>query len=193
TSNWSSLKISTIVNFQYDNKEYELYRENDCFILKENAIQKFFKNVSDLRKCYAELFNFEIKMPVSKYESTAIYAYPGAIFMPFYIDQDLGWSGSWDSFSDIFGGKWKEEILLYHMGIRTPEYYKLSEKKIELNNKQKTNKEQLRTLEIILKNQVEKYKKYLDINVDLNDFADEIGELTNELNRQMNKRNSIKE
>lgn len=131
-------------------------------------------------------------MPVSKFESTAIYAYPGAIFMPFYIDQDVGWSGLWNSFNDIFGGKWKEEILLYHLGIRTPEYYKLSEEKIDLNNKQKANKEQENTLEIILKNQVEKYKKYLDINVDLSKFADEIADLTNELNEQMDKRNCIK-
>lgn len=192
TSNWNYLKICTIVNFDYDNNKYELYRENNSFILKKDTEQKFFENISDLRKYYAEFFNFKIKMPVSKFESTAIYAYPGAIFMPFYMDQDVGWSGSWNSFNDIFGGKWKKEILLYHLGIRTPEYYKLSGEKIELNNKQKANKEQANILEIILKNQVEKHKKYLDINVDLNKFADEIAELTNELNEQMDKRNCIK-
>lgn len=57
--------------------------------------------------------------------------------MPFYIDQDKGWSGSWDSFSDVFTGKWKPEILLYHMGVRTREYYDLLDEKVELENEQK--------------------------------------------------------
>lgn len=193
TTNWNSLKIITMINFNYNEKEYELYRENESFILKENNNEMFFNNISDLRKYYAELFNFKIKMPISKYESTSIYAYPGAIFMPFYIDQDKGWSGSWDSFSDVFSGKWKEEILLYHMGVRTPDYYELLEDKVDLSSKQKINKEKLAILEIILKNQVEKNKKYLDINIELDNFAEEIAQLTEELNNQMEIRNSIKE
>ena len=64
-----------------------------------------------------ELFNFYLKMPIKKEDENSVYAYPGAIFMPFYIDQDKGWSGSWDSFADVFTGKWKQEILLYHMVI----------------------------------------------------------------------------
>ena len=62
---------------------------------------------------------------------------------------------------------------------------------LELNNKE--NKRQESTLKIVLKNHIEKYKGYLDINLDLNTFAEEIAQLTNELNIQMNKRNIIKE
>ncbi|MDU6542891.1 hypothetical protein [Clostridium sp.] len=193
TSNWNSLQLSTIVSFNYDDKQYELYRSKDRFILKYGDEVNFFESISQLREYFVELFNFKIRMPIKKDDTNTVYAYPGAIFMPFYIDQDKGWSGSWDSFSDIFNGQWKQEVLLYHMGIRTAKYYELLEEKVDLELNNKENKRQENTLKIVLKNHIEKYKGYLDINLDLNTFAEEISQLTNELNIQMNKRNIIKE
>lgn len=193
TSNWNSLQLSTIVFFNYDDKQYELYRSKERFILKCGDTINFFKNISQLREYFVELFNFKIRMPIKKDDTSTVYAYPGAIFMPFYIDQDKGWSGTWDSFSDIFNGQWKQEVLLYHMGIRTSKYYDLLEEKVDLELNNKENKRQETTLKILLKNHIKKYKGYLDINLDLNTFSEEIAQLTNELNIQMNKRNKIKE
>ena len=193
TSNWKNLQIATILNFTYNGKDYEIYRNKDSFVMNDFEKFLFFSNISELRKYFVELFSFAIRMPVRKNEENVVYAYPGAIFMPFYIDQDMGWSGSWDSFSDIFGALWKNEILLYHMGIRNSKYYDLLYEKVELEVQQKENKQQENTLKIIMKNHLEKYKDYLDINVDLNVFAEEIAQLTNELSIQMNKRNEIRD
>ncbi|WP_339216655.1 hypothetical protein [Ornithinibacillus sp. FSL M8-0202] len=193
TSNWGNLQISTILSFSYDGNEYEIYRDNDRFILNEYGNLFFFSNISELRKRFVDLFNFRIRMPINRDNDDVIYAYPGAIFMPFYIDQDKGWSGSWDSFRDIFNAKWKKEILLYHMGVRTPEYYDLLDERVELEfQKTENNKEEV-TLKTVLKKHIEKYNKYLDINLDLNEFEHEISQLTSELNKQMDKRNEIKE
>ena len=192
TTNWSNLQISTLLNFTYDGKIYEIYREKDRFIIEEDGATYFFKNVSELREYFVDLFNFRIRMPIRK-DDDVTYAYPGAIFMPFYIDQDKGWAGTWDSFNDIFTGKWKKEILLYHMGVRTPKYYDLLDEKVELELQKGENKRQESTVKIVVKKHVDKYKNYLDINVDLNVFEHEIAQLTNELSNQMNKRNTIKE
>lgn len=192
TSNWSNLQISTIINFSYDGEEYEIYREKDRFILEKSGTLSFYNSISELRKFFMDLFNFRIRMPIKK-DDDVTYAYPGAIFMPFYIDQDKGWPGSWDSFRDIFTGNWKKEILLYHLGIRTPKYYDLLDDKVDLELQQSENKRQENTLKIIVEKHVDKYKDYLDINVDLNDFEQEIAQLTSELSNQMNKRNEIKE
>ena len=113
TTNWNSLQISTIVTFVYGGIIYELYRDRNAFILKNGEDIKFFSSITELRKFYVEFYDFFLKMPIKKDDENSVYAYPGAIFMPFYIDQDRGWSGSWDSFSDVFTGKWKQEILLY--------------------------------------------------------------------------------
>lgn len=192
TTNWEALQISTIVTFLYDGNFYELYRDKNSFILWSKEDTKFFASVSELTKYYVDFFDFYLKMPIKKNDENSVYAYPGAIFMPFYIDQDKGWSGSWDSFSDVFTGKWKQEILLYHMGVRTKEYYDLLDEKVELENEQRENKRQLKTYEVVIKNHTEKYKDYLDINVDAENFEDDILCLTNELNAQLAKKNEIK-
>ncbi|MDT8902028.1 hypothetical protein [Anaeroselena agilis] len=193
TTNWDNLKIATMLNFVYDGKTYVIYRNKDKFVMHYDSKLSFFSNISELRESLIDLFNFKIRMPIKKDDEAVVYAYPGAIFMPFYIDQDKGWSGSWDSFSDIFSGNWKQEVLLYHMGVRTPRYYDLLDEKVELEIKQKENKRQENTLNIITKKHIEKYSNYLDINIDLDAFAEEMAGLTYELNVQMNKRNEIKE
>lgn len=192
TTNWESLQISTIVTFLYDGILYELYRDKNTFILHNDDEIKFFASISELTKYYVTFFDFHLKMKIKKDDENSVYAYPGAIFMPFYIDQDKGWSGSWDSFGDVFTGKWKQEILLYHMGVRTKEYYDLLDEKVELESEQRENKRQLKTYATVIRNHTERYKDYLDINVDTKNFADDILCLTNELNAQLIKKNEIK-
>lgn len=192
TTNWKSLQINTIVTFAYDGIIYELYRDKDSFILRKDKELKFFTSISELREFYVDFFEFYLKMPIKTGDEDSVYAYPGAIFMPFYIDQDKGWSGSWDSFGDVFSGKWKDEILRYHMGVRTKEYYDLSDEKVELECEQRENKRQLKTYSVIIKNHIEQYEKYLDININAEKFADDILCLTDELNKQLEKKNELK-
>lgn len=192
TTNWKELEISTIVTFLYDNIEYELYRTGDFFILRNDKRIYFFESISDLRTFYVDFFNFHIRVQTNK-EYSSVYAYPGAIFMPFYIDQDKGWTGSWDSFGDVFNGKLRTEILLYHMGIRTEEYYDLLDEKMKLEIEQKENKRELKTYDSVIKSHTEKYKDYLDINVDIENFTEDILKLTDELNTQLKRKNEIKE
>lgn len=147
---------------------------------------------TDLGKYYVEFFDFYIKLPVSKYAENMVYAYPGVIFMPFYIDQDEG-AGTWDSFRDVFSAKWEEENLLYHMGVRTKEYYVLLEEKIDLNTEKNENKRELKTYDTVIKSHTQKYNQYLDISLDIEEFQEDIIYLTEELNKQLKEKNSIKE
>lgn len=193
TANWNNLQIVTLITFLYKNKEYTLYRDDKRFVFNDGINKRAFNSITELRTFYVDFFNFKIKLPVSSGDDNTVYAYPGAIFMPFYIDQDKGWSGSWDSFNDVFGGIWKQEILLYHLGIRTPQYYSLLEEKITLEKQQNENKRRQNTFEAIVQNHVNKYHDYLDISVSIDDFTEDIANLTNELNEQLAKRNTIKE
>lgn len=65
--------------------------------------------------------------------------------------------------------------------------------KIEFDKEQKDNKRQLKTYEAVIKNYTEKYKDYLDINLNTENFVEDILSLTNELNAQLVKKNEIKE
>jgi len=193
TSNWNNLMLSTIVEFSLDSSIYKLYRQKNRFILINKNNATFYNNISNLRKEFVELFNFKIKMPYRKGDENSTYAYPGAFFMPFYIDQDKGWSGTWDSFADLFNTQWKKETLLYHLGVRTPKYYELLDERIKLEVDKNDYKVQEKTLGKIYQRHIKKYKDVIDINVNIEDYSEEISKLTDELNEQLDKRNLIKE
>ena len=193
TANWNNLQIVTLASFDFSGCEYKLYRNGDIFVLDDLNTITVFKSISELRTYYVDFFNFKIKLPIKEADTNTVYAYPGAIFMPYYIDQDKGWDGAWDSFKDVFGGQWKQEILLYHLGVRTPEYYTLLEEKVTLENEQAENNRKKDILDAVVQSHVKKYERYLDISVSMEQFSEDIAALTNELNAQLDRRNVIKE
>ncbi len=191
TTNWSYMNICTIIEFLLDDVDYTLFRYNDKFILRDcNKLLKKFESVSELKNYYVDFFNFNMKL--SQNNSQATYLYPGAVFMPFYIDQDKGWPGEWGSFSDIFKGAWKKEILLFHLGVKPNKYYELIDEQAEINNRNQKNKNKQNLLQEFYDDQFERSSNYLDVNVKIDDFADEIVRLTYELNSQLDKKNEIK-
>ena len=60
-----------------------------------------------------------------------------------------------------------------------------------LECEQRENKRQLKTYSVIIKNHIEQYEKYLDININAEKFADDILCLTDELNKQLEKKNEL--
>ena len=62
---------------------------------------------------------------------------PAFTFMPYYIDQDKGWSGLYESFSNIDQYKKSDRIksLYYHLGIYTRSTVELMAKRDTLKDK----------------------------------------------------------
>lgn len=74
----------------------------------------------DLASLLGEIFGFAIFLPNKDTEKVEM-APPAFTFMPYYIDQDTGWSGLYDSFSSITQYKKADRIksLYYHLNIYT--------------------------------------------------------------------------
>lgn len=74
----------------------------------------------DLASLLGEIFGFAIFLPNKDTEKIEM-APPAFTFMPYYIDQDTGWSGLYDSFSSITQYKKADRIksLYYHLNIYT--------------------------------------------------------------------------
>lgn len=196
TTNWENLKLCTIIKFKLDCKKFEIFRNGNTFLVFDECRNfKKFYSIKDLKEFYVELFSFNIKLIESHGKKTKTsYLYPGAVFLPFYIDQDVGWNGDWKSFKDInFYRNWKKEILLYHTGVKSKRYYEILEEQAEYEEKNKFNKIKLDTLESIFNEQLERNKDVLDINITLDEFVEEIHQLTNELNKQLNLKNNKRE
>ena len=66
-------------------------------------------------------FNIELERHADKSLGPAGPAY---YFLPFYIDQDSGWTASWASFSGLQQFKdYRKHMLEYHLSIRPQSYY----------------------------------------------------------------------
>lgn len=192
TVNWNDMDICTIVYFTYAGNKYRIYRNgNKTIVIDNNGVSEKFDSLSDLRDFYIKLFDFNIKLIEGK-KVKATHLYPGAIFMPFYVDQDQGWNGEWDSFKDIYQNSWKKEILLFHLGVKPNRYYELLDEQAKLSNGNLENKTKHRLLENFYNSQFERNVEVLDINVKIDDFKDEIVDLTEELNNQLEVKNALK-
>lgn len=190
--NWDSMDICTIMHFTYAGNKYKIYRNANKFVVIDNkGVSEKFDSISKLRDFYVELFDFNIKLIEGK-KINATPLYPGAIFMPFYVDQDQGWNGEWDSFKDVYQSNWKKEILLFHLGAKPNIYYQLLDEQAKLSNVNLENKTKHRLLGSFYNNQFERNAEVLDINVNIDDFKDEIVNLTNELNNQLEIKNTLK-
>jgi len=51
---------------------------------------------------------------------------PAYMFLPFYIDQDVGWGRQWSSFARLQQlSDWRRQLIEYHVGIRDARWYEL--------------------------------------------------------------------
>ena len=74
----------------------------------------------ELAPLLGDIFDFSVYLP-NKDTGKVEMAPPAFTFMPYYIDQDKGWSGLYDSFASITQYKSADRIksLYYHLNIYT--------------------------------------------------------------------------
>jgi hypothetical protein len=78
--------------------------------------------VSGIGPEVAKLLDFKLTLPNRKGEQ--IVPPPAFCFLPFYVDQDIGWLRSWASFEglQLFDNP-KRDVAYFHAGLRPNEYY----------------------------------------------------------------------
>ena len=115
----SKLYIATLC---VDEKEYRVVRFLRRFAVFEGeTLLKITDSITkELTPLLGEMFNFSVYLP-HKETGKVEMAPPAFTFMPYYIDQDKGWSGLYDSFAAITQYKSADRIksLYYHLNIYT--------------------------------------------------------------------------
>lgn len=188
TKNWKELNIVTIIEFLYNDEFYYIFRNGNLFIIENKFTGEINKydNVSELKEFYADKFNVRLKLLLNKPKDNEIeynIPYPSALFLPFYIDQDVGWDGKWKSFSELSMYKdYKKEIFSFHTGLRTNEYYDNLLNKIQEQTEIATNNKKIEKYKIIMKENINRYKDVADINIDINEFSRDLNVLLNRIN-----------
>lgn len=135
---WDKNTKVYIVEVCINDKNYTIARCQKHFaIFEDGKLALITKSVShDLAKKYEELFSFAVYLPNKKSKKIEM-APPAFTFLPYYIDQDKGWSGLYDSFSNIDQYNKNDRIksLYYHLNIYNRSTIELMAKRDALREK----------------------------------------------------------
>lgn len=190
-SSWVDAQVSSLVRFTIDRLPYAILKQGKfytLFDLHDEIIAQTTK-ASEIGVVLAELFDFKIRLMDKKGE--VVTPPPAYLFLPFYVDQDQGWSKTWSSFDRLYLPNAKKDIASYHTGLRPNEYY-------EAKGEIKVYEEQIKGLdneEKLVRNLLGNLKQKLtenDFNISIEDFQKEITELLVECENLNTVQNRLK-
>lgn len=152
-STWDKNSKIYIVNFEVDKKNYKIARFLKKFVLFENEeIILFTDSVTkDLAKKLEEIFDFGVYLP-NRNDNKIELAPPVFMFMPYYIDQDRGWTEIYDSFSHLeqYTKDARIKSLYYHLGIYNRATIELMARKDSLSLQLKQLEEEGSRLQVVI-------------------------------------------
>lgn len=131
---WTSAQVDGLLHFSIDQTSYYILRYGPLFSLFD-ANKKLLWSVSGVTKGLApllsQMLDFEMEV-IAKRGGEILPPIPAMYFMPFYVDQDRGWTESWESFVGLeFVTTSKDDLANFHTGIRPKEYYAAKAAKAE--------------------------------------------------------------
>lgn len=180
---WKNAKVTLLLRFSIGGEVH--------FILRQGGFFSFFDKdrrllwvansvVSDLGPKLAEYFDFGVLL--KQKGGGSIVPPPAFCFLPFYIDQDRGWTETWASFSGLgMITRYKDEIAEYHTGIKPREYYLAKVKKDKATSERNELSAEKASLLRAKKRFTDKREK-LGIGLDVETFRDRIEALLREQN-----------
>jgi predicted nucleic acid-binding Zn-ribbon protein len=180
---WKHARVISLLRFSVDQSPYFILRQDGFFALfdaEKNLLWTASSVVKELGPQIGAMLDFEIYL--KQRGNKSVLPPPAFCFLPFYIDQDHGWTEAWESFSGLgmFAG-YKDEIADYHTGIKPREYYKARidrdasrEKRGELTSE--------RAALLRAKKRFSDKRKRIGIALDVETFKDRIQALLKEQN-----------
>lgn len=182
---WKALDIRSLIVFSINDNEYAVGRYNDIIYTKQphQNWKKFEKITGEYSKWFAEIVDFKVLLP-NKNDATKLETPPPAYyFLPFYIDQQSGWTQTWNGFSNLQQyAKWKPVVIKYHTGYIRPQYFKILEE-ISINQfEKKVIEEKVNTIETSI-NVINEYLPISPKVIALN--SNELQELYKQVNQDL--------
>lgn len=152
---WDKDTKLTAVTIDVDGTEYRVIRFIKKFaILKGMELVLLSDSVTrQLAPKLAEIFGFSVYLAEKDGNKKVVQAPPAFTFMPYYIDQDKGWSELYNSFEhmDQFAKPERAKALYFHLGIYTKQRSELQAKKDRLRDQIKEFQEAEQRLAITVK------------------------------------------
>lgn len=193
---WTNTDTKVLVDFEIDGQEYTIIRDKSIFYFKENnSIQKYTKVSGDFSEKIANIMNFQVLLTDRSEEEKPVIPPPAYYFLPYYIDQKIGWNKAWSGFDKLgqFGNKQINNVIKYHVGLLTPKYFELEQKKYEKTKEIKRLREEVEKIGYAL-NVISDHVPQNAITIDeqkfkimTNEIKKELLQLANDEENHLNK------
>ncbi len=178
---WPSLGVESLLEMQIDDEVIFAYRKGSTFAHFDSsgALLNTYRAVGGkLTEWFAERFDFRLQLTENNSGELG-QASPAFLFVPFYIDQDRGWSSPTDSFDRLNQfRRYRDATYEFHTGIKDSPYY-LTVAEIASAEEQL---EEARDRRSVL-GRVRGYTGEIDgfpLALSINDFEQELSRLTSE-------------
>lgn len=124
-ASWQSADPISLVRFTVDEVPYAMLRANAFYAVFDGNDRVLLATDSVLTGVGPFLADLlEYKIALTSAQGASVPPPPQHFFLPFYIDQDEGWTANWSSFSLLTQVRdWRRSIVEFHTGLRPNEYY----------------------------------------------------------------------
>ena len=121
---WKDANVTASLRFSLDDVGYRMIRFSDRLTLfdSDDRLIRVFADIStDAANFFADFFDFHLLLNA---RGNDMQATPAFLFLPFYLDQDGGWTKPHASFANLqqFASP-RKDMLAFHCGIRPSAYY----------------------------------------------------------------------
>lgn len=183
---WKKANPVYCVKFEVSGKEYHVVRDEKYFGVFDNAKRLLSRHIgvggpNGIARFINGLLGFDIELERQANGKLGV-AGPAFYYLPFYIDQDEGWSTSWSSFVGLKQfSNYRKLMLEYHLGVRPQSYYDAKKREIELSE-QLTGIQDERLSMQAARNSIEKRKLRTQVDLDPAKFQAELEALVDQYN-----------
>lgn len=175
---WKNADVSTLIRFSIEGAKYSLYRHRSSFSLfdgQDEEIGTYSSVTLELAPVLSRLFDFNLKLTDRDGKPTT--PPPAYLLLPFYIDQDKGWTDTWSSFTNLSQfAYWKQRVTGYHFGLKPDKWYELETRRKKIETEKDEPLRQIKSIESI-RDKAYKELSRVDFDIDVDYFKKEIDQL----------------
>lgn len=188
----SNADVQTLNEFSINDEDFTCFRNGKlvAFYDCEKRLLAHFSTSTGAGKFLCEKLGIQVEFPSSR--NIPMTPWPASLFMPFYIDQDSGWSQPANAFSGMAAfSNAPRNLMNFHTAIKPKEYYiaeALRNSAKEDQHEQEKNREHFEYAQKALKTR----ELNIGIEVDIGRFEKEVEKLLAELSRLNEHTNKAK-
>lgn len=194
-SRWKKARAVCCVKFALGGEDYYIIRDEKFFGVFDAKKQLINRHVGlsgerGIVHFLNPLLKFSIELE-RKEDSKLGLAGPAFYFLPFYIDQDNGWTASWTSFNGLQQfNRYRTNMLEYHLGVRPQNYYDAKRRSVEIDDEMRDLRAQKDTL-VAVRTSYHKRKAARQVDLDPAVFRKEIEQLVDKYNEVYGRQQDV--